>query len=520
MGIYLNPGNEMFQETINSEIYVDKTGLIEYTNKFIGTRQKYICVSRPRRFGKSMTAEMLTAYYDGKCDSSALFDNLEISRTSDYKKHLNQYEVLFLNMVNFLSRADNAENAVDYLQHKVMEELKEAYSDYISYETALPEALSKIYNLTKHKFIIIIDEWDCIFREKKNNLEAQEKYLSFLRDLLKDKPYVALTYMTGILPIKKYGSHSALNMFDEYSMVDMGVFDKFTGFTVDEVKALCDKYNVDYYNMEKWYDGYLLNEYHIYNPKSVVDSIRRKRFSSYWTRTETYEALKIYLDMDFDGLKKAVIDMIGGLRCKVNTLRFQNDMTTFESKDDVLTLLIHLGYLAYDYETNEVFIPNEEIRTEFAISVEASGWNEVVNAISKSEELMEATLNGDEQTVGNIIDEVHTDTTSVLNYNNENALSCVITLAYYSARRDYTLIRELPTGKGFADIVFVPRKYSNKPAIVVELKWDKSAEGAISQIKNKQYFRALEDYKDNVILVGINYDKDSKEHSCLIEKTN
>lgn len=329
-----------------------------------------------------------------------------------------------------------------------------------------------------------------------------------------------LAYITGILPIKKYGTHSALNMFDEYSMIRPQVLAEYVGFTEDEVKGLCDRYDMDFKEAKRWYDGYQFRKIsHIYSPKSVVDAMRNQEFDNYWTQTETYEALKIYIDMNFYGLKDAIITMLGGGRCAIDAGTFQNDMTTLESRDDVLTLLIHLGYLAYDAGNQEVFIPNEEIQAEFARTVKRGEWTEIIRALTASDQLLEATLHGEEERVAAGIDAVHAETTSILNYNNENALSCVISLAYYSARRYYTLIRELPTGKGFADMVFLPlRRYSDKKALLIELKWNLSAEGAIAQIKKKQYIAALNDYQGKILLVGINYEKESKHHTCKIEE--
>ena len=371
MGVYLNPGNEMFKEAVKSEIYVDKTELIEHTNKVIGTLQKFICISRPRRFGKSMAAGMLTAYYGKDCDSSELFTGYKIANKDSYLQNLNQYNVIALNMQSFLSMTKDVDELTACIQTRVLAELREQFPNQISEkETFLSVALEELYSKTKEGFVFIIDEWDCILRERKYASDEHKKYLDFIRSLLKDKTYVALAYMTGILPIKKYGTHSALNMFDEYSMTDPGEYAEFIGFTQDEVKDLCDKYHVDFDKEKEWYDGYVYDNLHIYNPKSVVDSIRRKRFASYWTQTETYEALKIYAQMNYDGLKDAILRMFTGEHIKINTERFQNDMTTFQSKDDVLTLLVHLGYLAYEYESSSVFIPNVEILGEFRNAIE------------------------------------------------------------------------------------------------------------------------------------------------------
>lgn len=521
MGIYLNPRNDCFREAIQSEIYVDKTGLIAYANKYLSTDQKFICVSRPRRFGKSMTLNMLAAYYSRGCDSRELFAGRKIEKDPAFEKYLNQYDVISLNMQQFLIGAKN-QGVTEYLEQEVLEELAEEYGIYIKKpDTGLADALRKIYAKTGKKFIFLLDEWDCVMRERQESENLQKQYLDFLRNLLKDQPYVALAYMTGILPIKKYGQHSALNMFWEYSMTDQIDFEEYTGFTEREVKELCEKYGMDFSGISSWYDGYRFRKIkHVYNPRSVVAAMKCGYFSNYWTSTETYEALKIYMDMDFDGLRTDIVRMLGGESVRVNTLSFQNDMRTFKTKDDVLTLLIHLGYLGYDAETREAFIPNREIIGEFENAMSVGGWPEVMSVLKASEKLLEDTLRCDEKKVAEGLDRAHTEVASILTYNDENSLSCAIGLAYYSARKDYRLIRELPAGRGFADIVFLPLPSSGKPALVMELKYDESADTAIRQIKDRKYTQALEGYAGEVLLVGINYDKDSKNkpHSCVIEK--
>lgn len=521
MGIYLNPGNRGFWKSIRSEIYVDKTGLIACTNKVINTEEQFLCVSRPRRFGKSMALKMLAAYYSRGCESADLFRGLEIEKDETFREHLNRYDVIFLNMQQFLIRAGNG-NVTEYLERAVVEELREAYGDLFSGQTTiLAAALEKIYAKTEKQFIFLIDEWDCVMRERQESETIQKQYLDFLRDLLKDQPYVALAYMTGILPVKKYGQHSALNMFWEYSMTDQLFFEQYTGFTEDEVKELCDKYGMDFAQISNWYDGYQFRQFrHVYNPRSVVAAMKSHVLSNYWTSTETYEALKIYMDMDFDGLRSDIVQMAGGERVKVNTLSFQNDMHNFKGKDDVLTLLIHLGYLGYDSERKEAFIPNKEIIGEFENAMSVSGWSNVMRILMASERLLEDTLREDAESVARALDQAHTEVASILTYNDENSLGCAIGLAYYSARKDYRLIRELPTGRGFADVVFLPLPSTGKPALVIELKYDKNASTAIQQIKDRNYTQALEDYSGEILMVGISYDRDcvDKPHSCMIER--
>ena len=521
MGIYLNPGNISFAKTIRSEIYVDKTGLIACTNEYLNTKNQYLCVSRPRRFGKSMTLEMLAAYYSCGCDSRELFAGFKIVQHKDFEKHLNQYDVIYLNMQQFLIRAKKQE-VTQYLEQAVLEELREVYGNWFSAQiTDLATALEKIFVKTEKQFIFLIDEWDCVMRERQESEAMQKQYLDFLRDLLKDQPYVALAYVTGILPVKKYGQHSALNMFWEYSMTDQSMLEEYTGFTENEVKALCAQFGMDFAETSSWYDGYTFTEFqHIYNPKSVVEAMHRHKFSNYWTSTETYEALKIYMEMDFDGLRAEIVQMLGGGRVRVNTRSFQNDMRNFNTKDDVLTLLIHLGYLGYDSNEKEAFIPNKEIIEEFENAMSVGGWPNVMNVLKASDKLLADTLRGDAESVAKELDKAHCEVASILTYNDENSLGCAIGLAYYSARKDYKLIRELPAGKGFADIAFLPLPHTNKPAMVVELKYDRSVSTAIQQIKDRQYMQALEGYTGEILLVGVNYNKDNpdKPHSCVIER--
>lgn len=523
MGIYLNPGNEGFQSALRSQIYVDKTEMLEYTNSVLDSEQRYICVSRPRRFGKSVTAEMLVAYYDKSCDSSKLFQNRKIAERKDYEQHRNQYDVIHMDINSFRNQTKDGAGIVSTLQKAVIRELKECYPECFPEDILqLNSVLSQVNKVHGIKFVIIIDEWDAVFRENRYDEEVQEEYIGFLRGLFKDAPskkFVKLAYLTGILPVKKYGTESALNNFDEFTMLEPDVLAEHVGFTESEVCELYEKYHMDFEKARQWYDGYRLGEgLHIYNPKSVVDSIRRKRIGNYWTNTETYESLKGYINMNFDGLKDDVTKMLAGGFCVVNPAKFQNDMISFKSRDDILTLLVHLGYLSYDAEHQEVCIPNEEVKSEFVNAMEDSGWEYVIDAIRASDELLKATWNMDEQAVAKGVESVHLMNTSILTYNNENSLSCVITLAYYNAVKEYTLIREMPSGKGYADIIFLPRKYSDIPAMVVELKWNQSVEGAISQIKERQYTKVLEEYQGDLLLVGIHYDKETKEHRCKIER--
>lgn len=519
MGIYVNPGNTAYREAINSAVYIDKSGLIAYTNSVLSTVQKNVCVSRPRRFGKSMAADMLAAYYSKGCDSGELFAGKKVEKEESFQKHLNGHNVIRLDVQQFLFQESHLDIFIEKMQEAVIEELRSEYRNCFKVDRyGLPGVLKQIFARTGTGFIVIIDEWDCVFRIAKERNEIQKDYLDFLRGLFKGAEYIELAYMTGILPIKKYGEHSAINIFDEYSMVDPANLAGYFGFTEEEVFGLCEKWQIDFEEIRRWYDGYVLNGVHVYNPKSVVDVMRRKKFKSYWTGTETYEALKVYIDLNFDGLKEAVVRMLGGGRCKINTRKFQNDMTTFTAGDDVLTLLVHLGYLTFDEETEEVFIPNREIAQEFYNVVDGPGWEGIARAIRASEELLKNTWALDGKAVAEGIDAMHNETASILKYHDENSLTCTILMAFYSAKAYYmSPVLEMPTGRGYADVVYLPERNVDRPALVVELKWKGSSGGAIAQIKEKRYASWIENYTGDILLVGINYDE-KKGHECLIER--
>ena len=515
MGIYVNPGKASFQEAINSEIYVDKSGLIAYINGVIRTQQKNLSVSRPRRFGKSMAANMLAAYYSRGCDSSRLFSGLAIEGEESFPMHLNRHNVIRWDVQRFLESKTGYDRFINDIEDMVIRDLKKEFPECGDFPegSRLKTVLDEVYGQTGQGFVFIIDEWDCVFRMAKNREEMQKAYLDFLRGLFKGAEYVDLAYMTGILPIKKYGEHSALNIFEEYSMLDSAELAMFFGFTEEEVHGLCTSTGMDFQDVERWYDGYLMNGIHIYNPKSVVDAVRRGKCKSYWTGTETYEALKVYIDLDFDGLREAVVGMLGGARCRVDATTSQNDMTTFKTKDDVLTLLIHLGYLAYDEDTEEAFIPNQEIAQEYMRAIKVGGWGGLTEALNCSEELLRSTW-----ALAAGMSAIHDEAASLLKYNNENSLTCTVLMAYYSTKAYYmNPIMELPSGKDYADVVYLPKRGIGRPALVVELKWNKSARGAIAQIKDRQYAAWIADYTGDILLVGISYDKKSKEHACLIE---
>lgn len=522
MGKYINKGNGNFREVLDNE-YVDKTGIISEINKTLNSERRYTCVTRCRRFGKSMAADMLCAYYDKSCDSHELFDGLQIVADKSYQKHLNKYPVLKLDITNFTTKYKDDSQIIALLQKDVIEELLSSYPTIILGERDdLMDVLIKICAQAGEKFICIIDEWDAVLREYENDNKIEDDFVKLLRRLFKgdeSKKVFAGVYMTGILPIKKYNTESALNNFKEYSVVTPLSLDKYFGFTKKEVQILAEKYDMPVEELEKWYDGYQIGkEKSVFNPNSVINAALDGKCSTYWGKTGAFENVSKFIQMNFDGLKDDVLRMLSGDRVDVDTTKFQNDMHVIESKDDVLTVLIHLGYLAYDEDEQQCYIPNMEVGIEMKNAVEATSWKYVSKALESSRKLLRDTLAMKEEAVATALEIIHQEETSILSYNDEESLSCAISIAYYYAKNDYIIHRELESGKGFADLVFIPRKHIDKPAMIVELKYNKDADTAIDQIHRKEYHGKVLEYTDNLLLVGINYDKKTKKHTCVIEK--
>lgn len=518
MGIFIDKGNIAFKEIKNSD-FVDKSGLIQILNDNIATPHRYICVSRPRRFGKSVAAKMIYAYYDRKSDSAPLFDDLEIAKLPSYKKHLNKYPTIYIDWNKF-SELDE-QSVLEEAQKEVIKDLKESYP-FLEEKELLSRALDEIHQKTGDRFVFIIDEWDRLVREIDE--KTQIKYVNFLRSMFKSNTaddVFLLVYMTGILPIIKVESQSALNNFDEYSVIRPAKTAKYYGFTPDEVINICNKYNLDFELMQHAYDGYIIgNEKSIFNPNSVMMAVEDGKYNSHWSKSASYTTIEHYIKNDIDGLRDKIVRMLNGEKVSISVTSFRNDMKNIETCDDVLTLLAHLGYLSYDPVFGRVMIPNTEVADEFKNSIRVCGWGSLSKAIGNSRELLNATIAGDKKYIEKALDSYHDEATSFIEFNDENSLACAIRLAYYSAQAQYEIFREFPSGKGFADMVFVPIKNSPYPAVVVELKYDKTAEGAIAQIKAKNYHGKLQNFSKTIILLGINYDKNTKKHEVEIEALN
>ncbi len=521
MGTYINIGNAGFQSARNSE-YVDKSGLIAAVNKTLFSEARFSCVTRCRRFGKSMAAKMLYAYYDKWCDSRSLFEDLEIAREPGFEKHLNKYPVIYLDVTGFVTRFRD-ETIVQKVDAELRAEIQTVYPDIPLREgDDLMSYLVRVVDETRQPFIFIIDEWDAICREFQAGTSAMDEYVNWLRRMFKDvnsSSVFAGVYMTGILPVKKYKTESALNNFIEYSMVEPVDMAPFFGFTKEEVKGLAAKHKMDFDELEKWYDGYKIgDEQSMFNPNSVMRALASRRCRSFWASTGSFESVAKYINMNFCGLKDDIIKMLAGGNSTVDPTGFANDMSAVRNRDDVLTVLIHLGYLSFDWVRGECRIPNLEVAGEMVNAVKANEWSYVMKSLDASRQLLQATIDGDEEAVAEGIEATHSTGTSILSYNDENSLACVIGIAYYYARDKYSIHREFPSGKGFADLVMIPRKNVDSPALVIELKYNKDADSAIRQIKEKNYPEGIAEYKDNLLLVGINYDRETKTHSCRIEK--
>ena len=395
MGVYFNPDNESFTKDRNYKIYIDKTELLEFLNESIGTPQNCIAVSHARRFGKSHAAGMIDAYYSCGSDSYELFKDTEIAKKDCFKKHLNKYNVIHLDVSSLWD--DYKENIVEKIVEYIYKDFQIVFGESLDYESKLSYVLMKIYQKTNIPFVIIIDEWDCVIRNSENEALIH-KYLQFLHSLFKSeesKSFLALGYITGILPIKKIKDESALNNFDEYTMVSSAPITQYYGFTEKDVKELCDKYDMDFETTKAWYDGYLIDGMHMYNPNSVSRAMIKHKFDSYWRNTSSFSSINTFITMNYEGLKDDVLTMLAGGKVRLNVNTFKNDLSTVASKDNALTALIHLGYLGYHADRKSAYIPNYEVASAFELALETGSWNEVAKSISKCDELLDVTIDGE-----------------------------------------------------------------------------------------------------------------------------
>ena len=522
MGIYLNPGNENFAKTIRTGRYVDKTMMISEVNKLVDTENQYICMSRPRRFGKTIAGNMLCAYYSKGCDSRELFRPYNIAtKYAGFDEKLNKYNVICIDMNSEYQSAEKKDGLIKDITGYVKDELRQEFTDVdLLEEDSLARCLLKIYAKKKETFIIIIDEYDCLVRERVGHVLFDE-YLEFLNGLFKSnalKPAISLAYLTGILPVVRDKVQSKLNSFDEYTMVSMGEFAEYVGFTEAEVKKLCGEYGMDFEECRRWYDGYRQKGIEIYSPESVMKSMKNKDFGNYWGKTSSYEAISDLIRMNFEGTRDDVIRMLAGGAVNVDVDMYLNTMNDFKTKDEVFTCLIHLGYLAYLKEDGTCWVPNKEVRMEWLRSISTvDGYEETDRIVKESKRLLEYTWEGDREAVARALHNSHINVTSNRSFNNEDALQSAIYLSYIYALNKYTVVKEMTAGKGFADLTYIPF-VPDIPAMIVELKRKHSPESALDQIRRKEYFRSLDKYSGSLLFIGISYDPEDKTHSCRIER--
>ncbi len=511
----ITPVNQ-FTKTTKEKYFVDKSELIERMNELVGTASQYVCITRPRRFGKTINAMMLACYYSKNSDFKTLFDKLEISKSGSYLEHLNKHNVIY---ITFNSNASDSKTYSDYIEYyktRLIRDIIEAYPNVNTNDT-ISEMLKQAYDETGGSFIFILDEWDYIFNNNLFSEDDRKKFLRFLEDLLKDKPYVELAYMTGVLPIAKYSQGSALNMFREYNILNDRIYHKYFGFTLEETKKLCDKqHEVTFDKLKEWYDGYktYLGD-DIFNPRSVVCALSDGVCQSYWTNTGPMDEILYYINQDIDSVKNDIIQMISGIPLEIKLKGYGAEQKELNTRNQILSAMTIYGFLSYHDET--LVIPNRELRIKFDEALEDKSMGAVSEIVMKSNEMLKATLRKDIETMEKLIQEAHDINIPVIKYNDENSLACIITLVYLSARSKYKIVREMPAGIGFADFIFYPNDKS-KPAFIIELKKDSTPDEALKQIKEKRYPLALKDYTGTKLAVGITYDSKQKQHHVKIEE--
>ena len=521
MGFYINAGNENLKMALNSQIFVDKSLVLQKLCSLLNSNQRFLCVSRPRRFGKTTVRDLMVAFFSKGCDSREMFSNLKIAKEQCFEKNLNKFNVIAVDLGAAFNTVENRNDVLKYLRKEFLEDFRKEFPDIeFSDEDGVAKMILRVYNETKMQFVIIIDEYDTLIRERRSEALLEE-YRSFLNSIFKNNelsPAIALAYLTGILPIQRDRVQSKLNNFKESTILSPFGLEEFFGFTKEETEALCNEYGMSFAECENWYDGYKIGDSEIYNPNSVVEAMMRREYANYWNATGSYEVVSDYIRLDFDGTKSAIIDMLTGTEIKVDIKDFENSLDNINSKDTVLTYLIHLGYVNYNKTTGLCRIPNKEIRQEWEKAIKvAKNFSKIAEMIRDSEELLELVMEGAAEEVAAALNDAHSEVSSLRNYNREASLQAAIMLAFYTARSKYTIIQELSSGYGFADIGFIPLNKKD-PAMVVELKCNSDADTAIKQIKNRNYPKVFENYLDNLLLVGVNYDKTTKVHECVIEK--
>ena len=519
MGHILNGlfNDNEFERMTRERYFVDKSEMISKINNIIGKKDRYICITRPRRFGKTVNAMMLACYYSKNANFKNLFDKLEVSSNPSYLEHLNKYNVIYLTFSEMPKINCTYEEFIDRYVSLLINDLKSVYENLeIDPLWSLSDLFTQVYSETREGFIFILDEWDYIFNNKLFSEAERESFLQFLKDLLKDKPYVELAYMTGVLPIAKYSSGSALNMFDEYTFLNDDVFDDCFGFAENEIERLCAKQTrLQMSDLKEWYNGYhTCGKLDIYNPKSVTLALRRGSCQSYWTNTGPMDEISYYIENNIEAVRDDIVRMVSGIPVHILLEGYSAEKISLNTRDEILSAMTVYGFLSYYDE--ELRIPNKELRIKFDYALRSHKMGEISKLVLQSNEMLEATIKKDTKTMERLIQEAHDINIPIIKYNDENSLACVITLVYLNARSQYKVVREMPAGIGFADFIFFPNNKS-KPAFIIELKKDSTPEEALKQIREKRYARALDEYTGQKLAVGISYDSKLKTHKIKVE---
>ncbi len=536
MGIYLNSTTAftLYKNETLKPYFVDKSSILKELFSLVDEGSNYICITRPRRFGKTVMANMIASFFSKGCDSKDVFDKLQIARENQYSKYRNQYSVIHISFHDLPRRCNSYEEYIDYIERKLIRDLKREYSN-IEFDDnmAVWDILLDISetNLSE-KFIFVLDEWDFIFHQDFVREVDKKAYLLFLRNLLKDRPYVSLVYMTGILPIAKYSSGSELNMFCEFTMTNEQRFSEYFGFTEEEVDMLFDRYKRNNVGKEQitrkglkdWYNGYYTRlGVRLYNPRSIVLALSNSNLGNYWTSAGPYDEIYYYIEHNVDKVREDLALMVSGVPVSAKIQEYAATSMNLQTKDEVFSAMVVYGFLSY--ENGKVFIPNQELMERFIdmLKKEAS-FGYIYTLAKESERMLKATLSGDTKIMSEILEYVHNTEVPLLSYNNEIELTAIVNLVYLSARDTYRVEREDKCGIGYVDFIFYPIKDKNADCIILELKVDHTPDEAIKQIKDKKYALRFQGklaekpiYTGRILAVGIGYDKTDKKHNCKVE---
>lgn len=535
MGVYLNNTSsyEAYRKVKNSPYFVDKTHILTKIIPRIETSENCLCITRPRRFGKSVIANMMAAFFSKGCNAEELFNGSQISLCDNYKSQMNQYNVISLSLNRIPNNCTSYRQYIERIESRLKRDLIHSFpAADICEQDALWDILTDIYaQENSAKFIFILDEWDYIFHRDFVTEEDKASYIDFLSNLLKDQPYVSLAYMTGILPIAKYSSGSELNMFAEYTMAAEELYSEYFGFSEKEVDILFEKYlqnepnpQVAREGLRIWYDGYhtKLGE-RVYNPRSVVLALTNNNLGNYWTSSGPYDEIYYYVQHNIAAVQDDLAQMISGIPVPAKISEYAATSMRLSTKEEIFSAMVVYGFLTY--ENGCVSIPNKELMDRFnEMLMKEQSLGYIYQLAQKSEKMLSATLAGDTDMMTEILEYAHNTESPLLSYSSEAELTMIVNLVYLQARDRYRIEREDKAGIGYVDFIFYPEINQKADGIILELKVDHTAEEAIQQIKEKKYLTKFQGklgqkprYTGRILGVGIAYYKDTKKHECKIE---